>query len=162
MEWINTLLFIFFDFSSLLYFITSILLLLNFFFINWFATHQRTFFSSLTSHKSHSLEGLHNANKSTTPSIKHQAISHTSTGQAPAIPTTLTLFRTSTSSLCHPDFAYLFFFFFFLVALFFIGSHFLLLSATFFKFYTYFNPPTNSNNTRNNFPSIFLLFFCFL
>lgn len=69
------------------------------------------FFSSLTSHKSHSLEGLHNANKSTTPSIKHQAISHTSTGQAPAIPTTLSLFRTSTSSLCHPDFAYLFFFF---------------------------------------------------
>lgn len=67
-------------------------------------------FSSLTSHKSHSLEGLHNANKSTTPSIKHQAISHTSTGQAPAIPTTLSLFLTSTSSLCHPDFAYLFFF----------------------------------------------------
>lgn len=115
MEWINTLLFIFFDFSSLLYFITSILLLLNFFFINWFATHQRTFFSSLTSHKSHSLEGLHNANKSTTPSIKHQAISHTSTGQAPAIPTTLSLFRTSTSSLCHPDFAYLFFFFYWLL-----------------------------------------------
>lgn len=105
------------------------------------------FFSSLTSHKSHSLEGLHNANKSTTPSIKHQAISHTSTSQAPAIPTTLSLFRTSTSSLCHPDFAYLFFFWLLYFLLVHTFCSFLLPSLNFTHIFTPLQTATTQGTT---------------